>query len=112
MNVRFATILAWQGTVHIKAITVIPVNLVSDKGGPPAAKFCPPPPRPRQYPHPYLRVRDSRRYGCGFPPLPWGFKWIVGLYYGSVFTTWADSTLSCSTSLTLILGPKNNVIIK
>ena len=28
MNVRFATILAWQGTVHIKAITVIPVNLV------------------------------------------------------------------------------------
>jgi hypothetical protein len=84
----------------------------SDEDGSPAGKFWPTRTRTRQYPHPYLRVWDSRRYGCGFPPLPWVCKQIAGLYYGSVFTTWADSTLSCSTSLTLILGPKNNVIIK
>src|SRR5271168_959713 len=88
---------------HGKKIKTYPVM----KTGHPRANFGPPAPAPAN-----TRTRNTRRYGCGFPPLPWVCKRIAGLYYRSVFTTWADSTLSCSTSLTLILGPKNNVIIK
>src|SRR5271168_5218474 len=62
----------------------------SDEDGSPTGKFWPTRTRTRQYPHPYLRVQDSRQYGCGFPPLPWVCKLIAGLCYRSVFTS-ADS---------------------
>jgi hypothetical protein len=60
-----------------------PALHLSDEHGSPAGRFGPTRTHTRQYPHPQLRVRDSRGNGCGFPPHPWVCKPLAGFYYGS-----------------------------